>query len=166
LNAPIDPIQTQACPNSGRVPIAQFMEIPFALIQFTASLVAILLLAGLAYWLGLGRPARFESDDDVRRAASEAIYGFEAEEVARGACGTAALARDGDGRILVLRLHGSKFAGRLLSDRARVWLGGGDETRKLHIDCGEPGFADITLDIEAPEFWAQAIEGLKEKPHA
>lgn len=142
------------------------MEIPFALLQFTASLVAIVLLAGLAYWLGLGRPARFESDEDVRRAAREAIYGFEAEKVARDANGAAALARDRNGRIMLLRRHGSKFAGRLLSDRARVWLVGEDGTAKLHIDCGEPGFADITLDIEAPEVWARAIEGQKEKRHA
>ena len=52
------------------------MEIPFALIQFGVSLLAIFALAGLAYWLKLGGKPKLASDVDAAPAASEVEAGF------------------------------------------------------------------------------------------
>ncbi len=53
------------------------MDVPPALLQFLGSLVAILALAGLAYWLKLGPAPQLTDETAARRAADYAVSGYE-----------------------------------------------------------------------------------------
>lgn len=124
--------------------------------RFAGSLVAILLLAGLAWWLKLGPQRRLDSDDAAREAAHEALDGFEPVAMARDRDGRATLLRDAEGRVLLLRQHGSHFAGRLLDQKARARIEGG----ALIVDNGERRYGVVRLDIAEPETWRDAIARL------
>ncbi len=136
------------------------MAIPPLLLQTTGSLVAILALAALAWWLRLGGAPLLADDEVVRLAAGEVEDGFVPIAIARDADGRAALARDAQGRIVVVKCHGNRFAGRLLDQgaRARLWKDRGQTA--LEIDCGEARFGKVFLAIPDPDAWAGAINAL------
>ncbi|MDP4604946.1 MAG: hypothetical protein NWS68_02175 [Erythrobacter sp.] len=123
------------------------------LLQTAGSLVAILALAGLAWWLRLGGTPRLDSDDVVRRAAGEVEDGFSPVAAACDAGGTGALARDAAGRIMVIKRHGNRFAGRVLGPGAAAWVAGG----QLEVVPGEARFGTVFLTIHDAEAWADAI---------
>lgn len=122
--------------------------------QLCASLAAIVVLAWLAHRLRLGGDARIDSDDDVRALADEALHGFEPMEIARDRGGLAALCRDGEGRLLLLRRHGSHWAARLLETPARAQLVSG----VLTLASEDRRFGSVTLDLgeDAPG-WAARL---------
>ncbi|MFM7379250.1 MAG: hypothetical protein ACKO1O_14165 [Erythrobacter sp.] len=122
------------------------------LTQTAASLVAILALAGLAWWLKLGGTRRLDSEEAVRRAAGEVEDGFAPVSAGCDAGGAAALARDGAGRIMVIKRHGNRFAGRVLGPGASARLDG-----TLIVDPGEPRFGTVTLALSDAQAWAEAI---------
>ena len=133
------------------------MDTPPALLQFLGSLVAILLLAGLAYALRLG-PAQCLADNQAaRKAADEAVSGFDPVEIALDFDGTGALMRDAGGRILLLRQHGSHFAGRVLTSDAAVRRDGD----ALIVDTAEKQYGAVRLTIPDPSAWMQAIEAIR-----
>lgn len=132
------------------------MEIPFALIQFGASLLAIFALAGLAYWLKLGGKPKLASDVDVARAASEVEAGFVPIRIAIARGGAAALVRNEEGRIMVIKLHGNRFAGRVLTSAAQVR----EVVDAIEVDTGETQFGTVRLSVEKPGYWADAINRL------
>lgn len=132
------------------------MGLPPLLIQTAGSLVAILALAGLAWWLKLGGAPLLDSDDAVRRAAGEVEDGFAPVAIARDRAGLAALARDGAGRIVLIRRHGNRFAGRVLDARATARASGD----ALAIDPGERRFGIVRLELAKPQAWAEAINAL------
>lgn len=142
------------------------MTLPPLLLQTAGSLVAILALAGLARWLRLGGAPLLADDEAVRRAASEVEDGFSPIAVARDKEGRAALARDTQGRIMVIKRHGNRLAGRMLGPAARaaMWRDMGHTT--LEIDCGEGPFGKVFLDIPDPAAWAEAISALNKRQHA
>lgn len=142
------------------------MEVPPLLLQTAGSLVAILALGGLARWLRLGSLPRLASDDDVGRAAGEVDDGFDPVAIARDAEGRAAIARDAQGQIMVIKRHGNRFAGRMLTPaaKARLWTDFAHPT--LEVDCGELWFRPVYLDVPDPGAWAAAINALKERHHA
>lgn len=121
--------------------------------QTIGSLVAILMLAGLAWWLRLGGGPRLDSEDAVRRAVGEVEDGFDPVTSARDAQGAAALARDAAGRIMVIKRHGNRFAGRVLGADAAAWVAGG----QIEVDPGEARFGTVFLTIPDAEAWADAI---------
>ena len=125
------------------------MEIPPDLLRFGGSLVAIVLLAGLAWWLKLGPQRPLDSDDAAREAAREALDGFEPVAVARDREGRAALLRDREGRILLLRQHGTHFAGRLLGPAATARI----EDGVLVVDSGERRYGSVRLTLDDSETW-------------
>ncbi|WP_370033688.1 hypothetical protein [Qipengyuania mesophila] len=133
------------------------MDLPPALLQFLGSLIAILALAGVAWWLKLGPEPRLADEDAARRAADEAISGFEPVAIGLDRSGRGALMRDAAGRILLLRPHGVHFAGRLLPREARARLEG-DE---LEIDPGERRYGKARLVLEDASAWASAIEAVR-----
>lgn len=133
------------------------MAIPPLVLQTAGSLVAILLLAGLARWLRLGGTPVLGSDDAVRRAADEVEVGFDPITVARDTEGRAALARDAAGRIMVIKRHGNRFAGRVLTPAASARLQG---AAALAVDCGEARFGQVVLALPDAEAWADAINAL------
>jgi hypothetical protein len=136
------------------------MGMPPLVIQTAGSLVAILALAGLAWWLKLGGVPKLDSDDAVRRAAGEVEDGFSPVAAAFDAQGTGALVRDGAGRIMVIKRHGNRFAGRVLGPGAAAWVAGG----QLEVVPGEARFGTVFLTLHDAEAWADAINEIDE-PH-
>ena len=136
------------------------------ILQTAGSLIAILVLAGIAYWLKLGGAPLLVSQEAVRRAVQEVHDGFEAVVSACDAQGHAALARDADGRIVVIKRHGNRFAGRVLGPgaRARLWKELGETA--LEVDPGEVRFGKVFLHIPDPEAWADAINWVDRPQHA
>lgn len=133
------------------------MNLHPALLQFLGSLAAILALAGLAWWLKLGAAPRLTDEAAARRAAEEAESGFDPVAVTLDREGRGALLRDRAGRILLLRAHGSHFAGRILPPHTRVTQDAGT----LEIDPGERFYGRVSLAVEDAPGWAQRIERLE-----
>lgn len=121
------------------------------------SLVAILALAGLARWLGLGRAPVLASEADALQAANEAVEGFEPVRYGIDHDGRGGLLQDREGRVLLLKPHGNFFAGRVLGPAAAVTADG----NTLTIDCGERTYGAVTLQLDDPDYWADTINRLK-----
>jgi hypothetical protein len=155
---PVSPSRSlpQGAPRANRGIEIYAMDIPPLLLQTLGSLVAILLLAGLAILLKLGGSPRLANQEDVRRAAGEAVDGFEPIECAAAADGAAALAADAQGRIMLIKRHGNRFAGRILTAHASTRLRGD----KLEIDCGERRFGSVMLAIEDPASWQARTDAI------
>lgn len=133
------------------------MEVPPLLIQTAGSLVAILALVGLARWLGLGGSPLLGDAADVRRVADEVEDGFIAADFAVSQDQTAALTLGTDGRIMLIRRHGNRFAGRILGPNACAHAAGDT----LAVDCGEARFGKTLLTIPDSSTWAEAINRLR-----
>lgn len=144
------------------MPIVNSMNIPPELLQFLGSLVAILLLAGLARWMKLGGKPRLAGEADVRAAANEAIDGYAPEAISIDSAGSAAILRDSEGRILLLKLHGNKFAGRILTPASSAHLNG----ERLLIESGERRFGSVALLLTDGQAWADAVNALGSQSHA
>lgn len=144
------------------MPIANSMNLAPHLLQFLGSLVAICALAGLAWWLKLGGTPVLASEAEARIAANEAVDGFEPVSVAIDADGRGAIMRDQTGRVLVLKPHGNKFAGRILRNEANALVANGS----LQIDSGEKRYGLVSLAIDDPEAWAGAINLLSSSSDA
>ncbi|MEE4201076.1 hypothetical protein [Erythrobacter sp.] len=132
------------------------MDVPPFLLQFAGSLLAIFALYVLARTLRLGGRPTLADEDAVRVAAGEVEDGFEARRVAISREGKAALVADAKGRIMVIKLHGNRFAGRILTRRAQV----SEEVDALIVDNGDARFGPVRLAIERPGSWADAINRL------
>ncbi|WP_435200166.1 hypothetical protein [Qipengyuania sp. 902] len=135
------------------------MTLPPALLQFLGSLAAILVLAAFAWRLKLGPEPRLEDEKAACRAADEAVSGFEPVAIGLDSEGRGALLRDVGGRILLLRPHGSHFAGRLLTDRADARVGDG----VLFVDTAEKRYGTARLALADASAWMQAIEAIKKR---
>lgn len=136
------------------------------LLQSAISLAAILALAGLAWWLRLGGDPRLDGEQAVRRATGEVEDGFVPAATACDAEGAAALARDANGRIMLIKRHGNRFAGRVLGSAARAVPEALPGEYNLLVDPGEARFGRVFLTIPAPETWAEAINRLSERQDA
>jgi hypothetical protein len=127
-------------------------------IQLGASLAAILVLWLLARKLGLGGDVRIRTEDEARRLAREALWGFEASEIAIDRAGIGALLRDASGRVMLLRRHGAHFAARLLDSHGGIRL----DRNFLTIGTGERGFGTVTLDLgPQAQVWAGSLRRLE-----
>lgn len=126
-------------------------------LRLGGSLVAILVLAGIAWKLGLGGDLRIRDEMHARELADEAVSGFAAVEVAIDRAGHAALLRDTDGQVLLLRRHGAHFASRLLTGHAHVRL----DRHQLVVGTGEKRFGEVTLDLgPQAQYWAASLRSL------
>lgn len=127
------------------------------LVKLAGSLVAILLLALLARWLHLGGDVRIATKDDAIRLAEQAHCGFDPVDVAIDRAGIAALLRDRDGRLMLLRRHGAQFVGRFLDSHAHARL----DRDYLIIGTGERFQDPVTLNLGQPaRVWAASLRGL------
>ncbi len=133
------------------------MDLQQQLPQFLGSLAAILVLAAIAWGLKLGPERRLESEDDARRVANEAVDGFEAVQLALDREGRGALLSDRAGRILLLRQHGTHFAGRILGPSATVRR----EGDALVVDTAERRYGAARLEIDDAPAWVQRIEAIE-----
>lgn len=126
--------------------------------QFLLSLVAIAALVLLVHRLRLGDGAALNNEDDARRAAMMAIDGFAATDLSVGADGGAAILCDADGRILLLRRHGSHIAGRMLDARTAASI----TDAALAITTSDPRFGLVNLAIADAPTWKARIDRLKQ----
>ena len=127
-------------------------------LQFGGSLAAILLLAWLARRLGLGGDPRLRDPDEAKRLAGEALYGFEAQEVVLDRAGIGALLRDSAGRVMLLRCHGARWAGRLLDSHVGVRL----DRSFMTIAPPDKAFGAVTLDLgDQAQVWAESLRRLR-----
>ena len=127
------------------------------LIQMGASLLAILALAWIALKLGLGGDSRIRDEAHLRELAEEALYGFEPVEIAIDRAGLAALARDAEGQVMLLRRHGAHFASRLLDGHTHARL----DRHFLVVGTSDRRFGEITLDLgDAAATWAASLRRL------
>lgn len=133
------------------------------LIETGVSTLAVLLL-GLACWrMGLGGDVRIADEAQARQLASEAYYGFEAVDLALDRAGIAALLRDAEGRVMLLRRHGAQFAARLLDSHAFARL----DRNFLTVGTGESTFGSVTLDLgENAQIWASSLRHIGDRPSA
>jgi len=132
------------------------MDVPALLLQFGGSLIAIFALYALARALKLGGRANLESEESVRFAAAEVEDGYKADRVAIARGGAAALTSDPKGRVMLIKLHGNQFAGRILTSQARVY----EEVDAIIVDCGDARFGKVRLSLEHPAIWVDAINRL------
>jgi hypothetical protein len=129
----------------------------------SGSLVAIVAMTLTARWLGLGAEPHIVDHDHARRLASEAHFGFQPVEIAISQEGTAALLRDHDGRLMVLRPHGNHFVARLLASATSFRL----DRHKLILLPGENMFGEVVLDLgDQAATWAGKIQRIGEEPNA
>ncbi len=127
------------------------------MIQFGASLAAILALAWLALKLGLGGDTRIRDEAHLRELAEEALCGFEPVEIAIDRAGHAALARDAQGHVMLLRRHGAHFASRLLDGHAHARL----DRQFLVVGTSDKRFGEIALDLgDQAAAWASSLRRL------
>ncbi len=134
-----------------------------AIMQFLGSLVAILALAGIAYWLKLGRIDPIRNADHARLLADGISSGFDPLRVSLDDSRYGAILSDSSGQIMVMRRHGAHFAGRILGDGARAEI---DQSGALRIATGERRFGNVVLKIDDPASWMQQINSTKAISHA
>lgn len=140
------------------MPIGKTMNVPPEVLQFLGSLGAILALAWFARALKLGGDPRLVDDAAAMHAAGQAIDGYAPIEIARDQQGRGAILRDSAGRILLLKPHGNKFAGRMLGPQSHAQA----DKASLMVDSGERRFGSVTLAIDNADAWAEAVNALKE----
>ncbi|MEO0698206.1 MAG: hypothetical protein AAFY81_00640 [Pseudomonadota bacterium] len=126
------------------------------LLQFVGSLIAIFALAGLAVLLKLGGRPKLTDASGVAHAAGEVVDGFAPVRSSIARDGAAALAKDETGRIIVIKRHGNKFAGRILTNAASVR----EEVDALIVDPHETQFGRVRLTLSDAPYWADAINRL------
>jgi hypothetical protein len=125
--------------------------------QAVASLAAIMLVWWVARSMELGGDVRIRDADHAADLARQTLCGFEPVVVSLDRARVGALLRDAQGRVMVLRRHGSHFVGRLLSSHSGVRLDHGS----LVIATGEARFGTITLDLGAEaQVWAASLRRL------
>lgn len=128
-----------------------------ALLQLLGSLGAILALAAIAWALRLGQPPLLEDAAHARALAREADTGFDPAEAALSRDRAAAILTDGEGRIMVLRRHGTHFAARILEPGARARCDG----EALVVATTDRRFGEVRLDLaEDSRSWASRIGAL------
>ncbi len=108
-------------------------------IQLGGSIVAILVLAGVARALRLGE-SRIGDDAAARRFAEEILAGFDAGSALVSTDGGAAIVA-GNGTIAILKRHGAHVAARRLTAPLPI----APAVEGVTIRTGERMFGDVTL---------------------
>jgi len=122
-----------------------------------ASLLAVIVLVLLTRLLGLGGEPRIRDADHARELAGETLFGFEAVEIGLDRAGYGALLRDAEGRVLLLRRHGTHFVGRLLDRQTQARL----DRNFLAIEPADRFFGTVTLNLgREAQVWAGSFRRL------
>lgn len=119
--------------------------------QIGGSLLAILMLAGVARMLRLG-DAQIGDADRAREMAEDMLAGFEARAAIVGTDGNAALVL-GNGTIAVLKRHGAKVAARRLLPPLQLFTA----VEGVEVATGERLFGRVLL-FEVLEEDVRALE--------
>lgn len=137
-----------------------------ALIQLAASLVAVLFVAWLVKAMGLGADPRIADAAHAIRLAEEAETGFGGVDVARDRAGYAAIVRNAEGRMMLVRAHGNHFAARAVDASVIGRL----DKNFLTLATPERTFGAVTLQLgKDAGVWAARMRALSDRaaaPHA
>jgi hypothetical protein len=129
------------------------------IIQLGASLVAVFFVAWLVGKLGLGADPRIVDADHAIRLAEEAEAGFRGTDVARDRAGFAAIVRNAEGRMMLVRAHGNHFAARPVDRQMMARL----DKDFLTLTPPERTFGAVTLQLgKEAGVWAARM---REIPH-
>jgi hypothetical protein len=127
------------------------------LIQLGGSVVAVLFVVWLVGKMGLGADPRIADEAHAISLAEEAEAGFRGIEVARDRAGFAAIVRNAEGRMMLVRAHGNFFAGRPV-DAATV---GRLDKDFLTLAMPEKTFGSVTLQLgKDAGMWASRMRDL------
>jgi uncharacterized Rossmann fold enzyme len=108
------------------------------------SLIAILLLARMARWMGLGTEyRRIEGEISAIRLANEAECGFDAVAADVDGAGYGAIVRNAEGAMMLVRVHGNQFVARRLDRSFTTRL----DRNRLHLTSPEWAFGSVDLDF-------------------
>jgi hypothetical protein len=110
------------------------------LIQIGGSIVAILVLAGIAWALKLGG-GTIADEAQARNDAEAILSGFESASVVLASDRKAALVHGRDGSVALLKIHGSQVAGRRLTPPLAVT----ESPEGLTVASGERRFGSVLL---------------------
>ncbi|MEZ0244937.1 MAG: hypothetical protein ACAH11_16295 [Sphingomonas sp.] len=110
------------------------------LIQIGGSIVAILVLAAIAWALKLGG-GTIADEDQARRDAEAILSGFEAGRAVLASDRKAAIVHGRDGSVALLKIHGSMVAGRRLNPPLDTRPG----PDGLIVASGERRFGNVLL---------------------
>lgn len=125
--------------------------------MLAGSLLAVALIALAVHWMGLGGDPRIREADHAQRLASEAIFGFHAVDIGLDRAGYGALMRDRDGRVMLLRRHGNKFAARLIDRSTVIRL----DHQFLTVATSDRHFGTVTFDLgRDAQVWAASFRDL------
>lgn len=114
------------------------------LLPIIGSLIAILLLARTARWMGLGLEYRRIADAAHAIAlADDAECGFGGIAADVDAAGYGAIVRNSDGAMMLVRVHGNRFVARRLDRQFTARL----NRNRLHLASGESSFGSVDLDF-------------------
>jgi hypothetical protein len=139
--------------------LGAFLALPGAgiALQAIGSLAAVLLVFVIVRALGLGSDVRIADEAEARALAEEARCGFDPVDVALDRARIGALLRNAAGEVMLIRRHGAKFAGRLLSSHVGARLDRGFIT----LSTDDPHFGSITLDLgDQAQIWAASLRRL------
>ena len=126
-------------------------------IQLGLSLVAVLFVAWLVRKMGLGADPRIADDAQAIRLAEEAEAGFRGIEVGRDRAGFAAIVRNAEGRMLLVRAHGNHFAARPVDASVIGRL----DKEFLTLTMPEKTFGAVTLQLgKDAGMWASRMRDL------
>ena len=124
-------------------------------VLLAGSLVAVLVLAWVAKAMGLGGDVRLDRALSLRIAGDE---GFASTDIIVDRAGIAAIARDVDGRHMLIRRHGVNFVTRML----RAPLDARLDQKLLTLGTGERAFGRITLDLgDQAAIWAAGLRAVR-----
>lgn len=127
------------------------------LVQTGASLVAVLVVAWLVRAIGLGADPRIADAAHAIRLAEEAEAGFGGIDVARDRAGFAAIVRNGEGRMMLVRAHGNFFAARPVD----AGVIGRLDKDFLTLETPEKTFGTVTLQLGRDAgMWASRMRDL------
>lgn len=128
------------------------------LLKLTGSIVAIIFLAWLARQLRLGGDVRIRDEAQARNIADDILCGFDPVAIAIDKAGIGALMRDANGRHMLIRRHGSRWAGRLLDSHNETRL----DQNFLTVGTGEKIFGKVTLNLgDQAQYWAAGLRHLQ-----
>ena len=127
------------------------------LFQLGLSVIFILFLAAFAWWLRLGSGIVLKDEAMARELAIAAECDFEPAEAILADDRTGALLSDMQGRVMLLRRQGAKFAGRMLDDACSADIADG----RLVITVPDRFSAPTSLDLgRDAAVWRAKIENL------
>ena len=106
------------------------------------SIFGVLAVAGLVWFLGLGK-AKLQDASQAQRLAEDMVPGFDARDVLLSSDMESALIAGRNDQFVLLKRHGAKFAARALNKPLNIAR---DENQVI-VDSGEMTFGAVALSL-------------------